>query len=99
MLKGLEMNVNELNQAEVKGLKLVAISALNEDLIENDDEIIDPFEDKEASFVERERLPVAEYGQSMMMSMHILNGQMRQLKDDFARLRFLLDEMDESSLN
>lgn len=93
------MNLNELNQAEQRGLKLVAISAIEQSNLEHDEDIIDPFEEREASFIERERLPVAEYGQSMRQSMHLLNCQMKQLKDDFARLRFYLDEMDESSLN
>jgi hypothetical protein len=93
------MNVNELNNVEGRTLQLVALAPVRQMEEEVEDEIIDPFEDHEAVLIERERLPVAEYGQSMGQSMHFLNSQMKQLREDFARLRFYIDEMDESSLN
>ncbi|GEM_PF-4062837 len=91
------MNVNELNKAEGRPLQLLSLASLQHTEIE--DEIMDSFDESEQVLIERVRLPVAEYGQSLGQSMHFLGGQMRQLQDDFARLRFYLDEMDESSLS
>ncbi|MFY7991918.1 MAG: hypothetical protein ACOVP4_01385 [Bacteriovoracaceae bacterium] len=91
------MNVNELNKVEGHTLQLVGLVPVRE--MEVEDEIMDPFEESESVLIERTRLPVAEYGQSMGQSMYLLNCQMKQLQDDFARIRFYLDEMDESSLS
>ena len=92
------MNVNELDQVEMKPLQLLRMAPVNH-AVEIEDEIMDPFEDHEEVLVENKRLQVAEYGQNVNQSMHLLNCQMKQLQDDFARLRFYLDEMDESALS
>lgn len=95
------MNVNELNKAGSHSLQLVDLSmnyqeSMNETEIPFEDDLE---EDEEQVFIQRRRLAVAQKGQGLGHSMHALNSQIKQLQDDFARLRFYLDEMDESSLS